>query len=336
MLDTFLQTSATTFVSMLKIFLVMLTAGLLVRKRVLTPDHIKGLTAATVDVFLPCMTFYSIMTNLKPGEFGLWWVPPVAAGVMALCGFGLAALFFARELPAKRNMLPLIGIHNAAYLPLPLGALLYPDRFDLFSLYVFLFLTGQTPIIWSVGKYMTTAAPDVRFRWKDILNPPMVSALFALALVFTGLRDTMMPPGQSPGDSIAGSVFDVFLATIRLLGEATIPVALFILGGVLGNIRIRLKGIGWDVLRVIIVKFLLVPLLTLLIVIMAGLHQSHPLLATFFIIEGASAPGVVIILQVSRYGGDEQKLGSMLLVTYLVCLVALPFWLALWSGLCGQ
>lgn len=333
MFEILLHSSATTFLSMLKIFLVMLTAGFLVRKRVLTPEHIKGLTAATVDVFLPCMTFYSIMTNLKPHEFGIWWVLPVAAAAMALGGIGLAALLFAPELPEKRNMLSFTGIHNAAYLVLPLGALLYPDRFDLFSLYVFLFLAGQTPIIWSIGKYMTTAAPDERFRWKDILNPPMVSALFALVLVFTGLRDVLIPAGRIQMDTIAGSVFDVFLATIKLIGDATIPVALFILGGVLGSIRIRLDNIRWDLLRVIFIKFVLLPLLTFLILVMTGLQHSHPLLATFFIIESAAPPAIVIILQVNRYGGDEQKLGSMLLATYLICLVALPFWLALWSGL---
>jgi predicted permease len=335
MLDTFLHSSATTFLSMLKIFLVMLTAGLLVRRRVLTPEHIKGLTAATVDVFLPCMTFHSIMTNLNPGDFGIWWVLPVAAVVMVFAGIGLAALFFARELPEKRNMLPFTGIHNAAYMILPLGALLYPDQFDRFSLYVFLFLTGQTPIIWSIGKYMTTAAAGARFQWRDVMNPPMISALFALALVFTGLRDILMPTGQAPVNSMAGSIVDVFLATIELLGDATIPVALFILGGVLGSIRIRLDNIRWDLFRVISIKFLLLPFLTFLTLLLTGLQHSHPLLATFFIIEGAAPPAIVIILQVNRYGGDEQKLGSMLLATYLVCLVALPFWLALWKGLFG-
>jgi len=333
MIDTFLHSFATTFLSMLKIFLVMITAGLLVRKRVLTPEHIKGLTAATVDVFLPCMTFYSIMTNLRPGEFDIWWILPVVAWVMALGGMGLAALFFARELPQKRNMLSLSGIHNAAYLVLPLGALLYPDRFDLFSLYVFLFLTGQTPIIWSIGKYMTTAAPDERYRWKDVLNPPMVSSLFALFLVFTGLRDILMPSGRALQSTITGITVDVFLATVKLLGDATIPIALFILGGVLGSIRIRLNNLRWDLLRVMFIKFVLLPALTFLVLLMTGLQHSHPLLATFFIIESAAPPAIVIILQVNRYGGDEQKLGSMLLITYLICLVALPSWLALWSGL---
>ena len=335
MLNMFIHSSVTTFLAMLKIFLVMLTAGFLVRKRVLAPEHIKGLTAATVDAFLPCMIFHNIMTTLKPGEFGIWWVLPMSAGVMALGGFGLAALLFARELPQKRNMLPFAGVHNAAYMMLPLGALLYPDQFDLFSLYVFLFLTGQTPIIWSIGKYMITAAAGDRFRWKDVLNPPLVSAIFALLLVFSGLRDLLMPSGRVLTDTIAGNVIDVFLATVKLLGEATIPLALFILGGVLGSIRIRLDNIRRDVLKIIFTKFFLLPAIVFLLVIMTGLKAHFPLLATFFVIESAAPPAIVIILQANRYGGDEQKLGSMLLITYLICLIALPFWLALWSSLAG-
>ena len=333
MLNMFIHSSATTFLAMLKIFLVMLTAGFLVRKRVLTPEHIKGLTIATVDVFLPCMIVHSIMKNLKPAEFDIWWVLPVGAGLMVLGGIGLAALSFFRELPEKRNMLPLTGVHNAAYLILPLGMLLYPDRFDLFSLYVFLFLTGQGPIIWSIGKYMTTAAPEDRFHWKDVLNPPLVWTIFALFLVFSGLRDMLMPDGRNPAGSITGSVFDVFFTTIKFLGDATVPLALFILGGMLGSIRIRLNNILWDLLRVLFIKFILLPALTFLILVVTGLQRSHPLLATFFIIQSAAPPAIVIMLQVNRYGGDEQKLGSMLLVAYLVCLLALPCWLALWDGL---
>jgi predicted permease len=335
MFEIFLQSSSTTLLSMLKIFLVMLAAGLLVRRRVLTPNHIKGLTAATVDVFLPCMTFYSILANLIPGAFNIWWVLPLSAGVMMLGGIGLAALFFRRELPEKRNMLPMSGIHNAAYLILPLGAVLFPRQFDQFSLYIFLFLTGQTPIIWSIGKYMTTASADTRFQWKDALTPPLISALFALALVFTGFRDLVMPQGQILTNSAAGKFMDVVLASIKLLGDATVPLALFILGGVLGSIRIRLDNIKWDVIRVIVIKFILLPVITFLVVLATGLGKHYPLLATFFIIQSSAPPAIVIILQVSRYGGDEQKLGSMLLVTYLVCLFALPFWLALWSGMGG-
>jgi len=335
MLEIFLHSSATTLLSMLKLFLVILAAGFLIRRRVLTPQHIKGLTAATVDVFLPCMTFYSILTNLNPGAFDIWWVLPLSAGVMMLSGIGLAALFFRRELPEKRNLLPMSGIHNAAYLILPLGAVLFPEQFDQFSLYIFLFLTGQTPIIWSIGKYMTTASADDRFHWKDVLTPPLMSALLALALVFSGLRDLMIPQGRIVTDSVWGSLMDVVLASIKLLGDATVPLALFILGGVLGSIKIRLDNIKWDVIRVMLIKFLLLPIITFIAVLMTGLGEQYPLLATFYVIQSSAPPAIVIMLQVNRYGGDEQKLGSMLLITYLVCLFALPFWLALWSGMVG-
>ena len=318
---------------MLKIFLVMLTAGLLVRRKVLTPQNIKGLTFATVDVFLPCMTFSSIMANLKPAEFGIWWVLPVSAGLMMFGGIAIGTLLFAGELGEKRNMLPLTGIHNAAYLVLPLGAVLFPRQFDLFSLYVFLFVLGQTPITWSIGKYMSTATVGARFRLKDVINPPMVAALAALVMVFSGLRDILCPPGHDLTGSVMGSTVDVFLASIKLLGDATVPLAIFILGGILGNIKIRFNNIKWDIVRVLAVKFIFLPLIVLFIVNLTGLKIHYPLLATFFIIQSAAPPAIVIILQINRYGGDEQKVGSVLLVSYLACLIALPFWLAIWNWL---
>jgi hypothetical protein len=39
------------------------------------------------------------------------------------------------------------------------------------------------------------------------------------------------------------------------------------------------------------------------------------------------------MLQINRYGGDEQLAGSMMILSLIVCLPAIPFWLALWNGL---
>jgi len=39
----------------------------------------------------------------------------------------LGALFFWGELPGKKNMLALAGIHNAGYLILPIGTVLFPE-----------------------------------------------------------------------------------------------------------------------------------------------------------------------------------------------------------------
>ncbi|MFW6011324.1 MAG: AEC family transporter, partial [Desulfosalsimonas sp.] len=116
-----------------------------------------------------------------------------------------------------------------------------------------------------------------------------------------------------------------------LLGQATVPLAIFILGGVLGSIVFKLRPFLWDTIRVVSIKFILLPLLTIIIVYFSGIAESNPLLAVFFIIQSSSAPAIALVLQVKKYGGDEQKTGSIILVSYLVCLVMMPVWVAIWS-----
>ena len=48
------------------------------------------------------------------------------------------------------------------------------------------------------------------------------------------------------------------------------------------------------------------------------------------IIQAAAAPATGLILQVRTYGGDIQKVAGSMIITYIVCLFAMPFWIALW------
>lgn len=329
MLESFVLTFGTTFLSMLKILFIILIAGGCVRKNIITQDHLAGLSTATVDVFLPCLIFTNILFGLNPQEFDIWWVIPIAALVMTAVGFVLVALLFFRELPAKMNMLPIGFIHNSGYLVLPIGAVLYKDQFELFSVYVFLFILGQNPVMWSVGKYMSTADPAAKGSWKDLVTPPLISILLSLVMVFTGVRDLVILPENEMHFLI--KLVNGLLDAMKLLGEATVPVALFVLGGMLGGISFKIRPYVWDTIRVLIVKLLLVPLVTILALHYFKVGDSHSLMAVFLVIQGAAAPATAIMLQIKRYGGDEQKVGSILLVSYGLCMVTLPVWVAVWE-----
>lgn len=331
--DAMLSAFTPTFLAMLKIFFIALIAGFLVRKRIVGKDHIQGLTIITVDAFLPCLIFSNIIVHFKPQDFSIWWVLPISAIVMNGMGIGLGALLFRKELPLKRNMLPLAGIQNSGYLVLPMGAVLYPEQFNLFSLYVFLFILGQSPLIWSVGKYMTTAPPDTRLHWQGLITPPLMATLAALVFISTGLREILPYPSQGNPSGLIVTFYTIFMDAVVLLGEATVPSATFILGGILGSIAFTLKPYLADTLRVILVKLAAVPVITLSIVYVIGLDKTHPLLSDFFIIQSAAAPAISIMLQIKKYGGDEQKVGSILLASYAVCLITLPFWTAIWKCL---
>lgn len=327
-MDIFLQAFGSTFLSMLKIFLVVLGAGILLRKKVLTQDHLKGLSAATVDVFLPCMSFTNILAHFHPGQFSIWWVLPLAGiGITAL-GMVIGILFFFREFPAKRNMVALCGVQNGAFLILPLGAVLLADRFEQFSVYVFLFTTGQSIIIWTVGKQLVTASAKEPLRFRDLLTPPIFATVLAIICVMTGVNRFFLADdlsGTGPVTVLCSSLF----GAMQLIGAATTPLAIFTLGGVLGGIAIRFQAYLFDLFRFYIVKFLLVPIVTILLVLVSGIGQTNPLLALFFVIESSSAPAIMIALQVKKYGGDEQKIASILMTGYLACLVMMPFWVAI-------
>ncbi|MCK5908130.1 MAG: hypothetical protein KAG37_11080, partial [Flavobacteriales bacterium] len=61
-----------------------------------------------------------------------------------------------------------------------------------------------------------------------------------------------------------------------------------------------------------------------------NIGESHPLLADFFVIQAAAAPATGLIIQVRAYGGNVQNVAGMMIVTYIVCLIAMPFWIAIW------
>ncbi len=316
MLDVFSKAFSSTFLAVLQVFLVIFAAGLLVRRKLLTQAHIAGLSTATVLVFLPCLIFSNVIRNLNPGALPFWWAIPLSAIGMSLLGLALGYLAFLREMPAKRNMLPLASMQNAGYLVLPIGLTLFPDRFDTFALYCFLFILGFNPVLWSVGNFLTTTGGHTRPNWKSLLTPPLAANVLAILAVMTGGK-SLIP--------------DTVLRAVNLLGTAAVPVATFILGAVLGGITLRFRSHLFDALRTIVIKLVLLPAVVMTIVYLSGMNAAYPLLARFFIIQSAAAPAAGIILQVKSYGGDEQKIGSVMFLSYLVCIFTMPLWVAAWN-----
>ena len=80
MLDIFTTTFWATFLAVLKVFLIIFAAGILVRKNVINQGQIKALAGVTIKLFLPCLIFSSIITTFEPGALKLWWVLPLMGG----------------------------------------------------------------------------------------------------------------------------------------------------------------------------------------------------------------------------------------------------------------
>lgn len=318
MTNVFFSAFGSVFIALTKVFFVAFVAGFLVKKKVISQNLIKILSRLTVNFLLPCLIFSKILIFFNPSEMQFWWLIPVIAVVMIFFGTGAGALLFIKELPAKKNMLPLSGMQNAGYLVLPLGKVLYPDQFDLFALYCFLFILGVNPLLWSVGKVLSTSQDSSSFSFKGLITPPLIANIVAIFLVITSFKNVI--PAES-------------LKYIELIGSATIPVAMFILGATLGDISLKSMPPWLDTLRIVFVKFLLLPCITVYLLYLLKIKDLYPLLANLIVIQSSSPAATGIILQVRAYGGDYQKTGSIMFASYFICMFSLPFWLAIWQAI---
>jgi hypothetical protein len=314
--DLFFTTLLNISGALFKIILIALAGALLVRRKVFSSGDVSSFSSLMIKVLLPAMIFSKIVLTLKPDEFPSWWVLPLIGLGLILVGVLFALLFFASNLKVKRNMIPISSMQNAGYLALPLGQAIYPDQFDLYALYCFLIIMGLNPILWSIGKFLNTADPNQKFSWRQLVTPPLVALLIAITLVLSGLH-RFIPP----------SIVEV----IDLTGSATVPMANFILGAVLGGISLRIWPPLLDILKVISIKFFIIPLITLLLMLYFNLKVTQPLLSDVILIQATLPPAIAIMIQIKNWGGEVQQTGSLMLISYTFCLIAIPFWLAVWK-----
>lgn len=317
-MEAFFTSFLGTFLGILKIGLIVVVAGWLVRRGILGEPAVKGLSDATILVFLPCLVFSNVLRNFDPSSTPFWWMLPLIAIAVSVFGFLLSWLFFFRELPAKLNLLPVAFIQNAGYLVLPIGKVLVPDQFDTFALFVFLYIMVHNPIIWSVGKILVIRSSDparnTPFTWRALITPPLAANLIALFLVFTSLRRAVPEP---------------ILEATELLGMAAVPVATFVLGATLGGIPILWNSDKWDSARIVLIKLIIIPAAMWVVLWQSGLAISQPLLSLFLMLQASVAPATALVLAIRSYGGDLNKVGTLFVVVHLASLLTIPFWVAM-------
>lgn len=316
MAEIFFTTLISNSIALAQVLLIALTGAVLVRMQVFKSGDVKGLTLIMVNVLLPSMIFSKIVRTLDPQSFPLWWVLPLVGMGLILIGILFAVLFFYSDLSSKRSLLPIASMQNAGYLALPLGQAIYPEQFDLYALYTFLIIMGLNPILWSVGKFLNTGGQMITFSWKQFITPPFIANLLAISFVLSGLHQYIPK---------------IVIDAIELTGTATVPIANFVLGAVLGAISLKIWPSFSDIIRVIGVKFLIIPLVTVVVMMVLHLSQTNSLLSDVILIQAVSPPAIAILIQIKNYGGDAQKSGSMMLISYIFCVLAIPVWMAVWK-----
>jgi predicted permease len=125
------------------------------------------------------------------------------------------------------------------------------------------------------------------------------------------------------------------IAALDLLGQATVPLAVFILGATMGSITLKNLPSLKDTLIVAGVKFILLPSTVFAILYYGKFYASMPLFCSLMMIQAASPPATNLIIIAENYGGDTHQISSMMLIQYIICILAMPLWISAWQYMVG-
>ena len=314
-METLLSNFSTVFQAVAQIGIVILFSGWLVRRGIIPTNGIKLISDAAINVFIPCLIFSNIIEKLQPSEFTTWWLLPLSSVLFIGTGWAIARLLFLRAGTERRELIPLSFLQNAGFLILPIAQMILPEKFDQFALYCFLFILANNPLLWLIGKhYLRKRESNEAFQWKKLFSPPLYANIIALALVFTGLRNF---------------VPDTIVETATFLGDGAIPLATFALGATLGTLKLEFKRHFKHGCLVIFQKLFLMPATVLVAMSFIPWLHSNPILLLLFILQGASAPATSLILQSKSYSDNSERVGTIIVMCYIVCIFSIPAWVAI-------
>jgi predicted permease len=235
--------------------------------------------------------------------------------VIAALGFLVAAPFVRLVGKAKerRQFLSLVVFQNSGYLPLALvAALLSGEEAAVMFIYIFLYLVGFNLLIWSVVPYFLTYHKESRFEFAKLFSPPVLATLFGLVLVYLGVQ-RFIP--------------QFIFRPLKMIGDCTLPLALFVVGASLAEVKfkqgVNKKAIFW----VILAKLMIMPAIILLFLSKVKIPY---LLGLFLLIQAAmpSATSLSIIIRQSKE--EDYLINSSIFIGHIISIFSIPLFLTLY------
>jgi len=286
----------------------------LVKGKILKEEGVTALSRVVVYVTLPALIFCQLIKNFSFHVYKDWWFFPLLSIGITAVGFIVGKICAAFVAPGKTRVqfISLVMFQNSGYLPLALiSALLPAEKADTMLIYLFLLLLGFNLLVWSLGSYMLSAAGARKFSWSAVISPPVVATLLGLGVVLLG-GQRFFP--------------EVVYKPLKMLGDCTITLALFVVGGNLA--QISLKAVDKKAITLLVfAKLIALPLLGLFFL----LHLRVPELLGLLILMELAVPSATSLSVIVRHHDREDLFISQgIFFTHLVSLVTLPLFLSLY------
>ncbi len=270
-----------------------------------TAFDLPTLSKLQIYVLIPCgILHFLISTKLPLHE--AWpaaWFTVAQFAVHCALGF-VAATLFGVTGPARTILMLASGFNNSGNYGLPLVQLTFPPDYLLHQTVV---LSMHTVLFATFGLWMLARhgaeKPGV---WETVFGTPMIPAVIA-GFALKELNVTLPVSLALP---------------LKLMGEAFTPLALFLLGAQLAEVKAN--GGRVPLTLSLIVKLALAPAVTWGLAAYAGFPDE---LTALFVLGAATPIGVMVAIFAARYDTEPGLTASMVFVSTVVSALTITAWI---------
>jgi hypothetical protein len=314
---------------MIVLFILMALGFILGKAKVLTRDGNKMLSRLVLFVALPCTVLSSVFKNESDVTIGItlnFLLYVLLAYAIAFAVSVPVIYFTCRKKKNDRGMLNFMSVFgNSGFMGFPVVQAIFGVSA---AYYVGLFNIPFNVLVFSLGIYLIArkstpkedqpeGVPDGEktgggFSPKFLLNPVLLAIFLTIPLAVTGVQ----PPAL---------VADF----LEITGSITTPGAMLVIGSTLAMVPLKTIFKEWQVIPVTLLKLLIIPLLTWLI--LSQILDDKLMLGVLVVLAGMPTAAMASMLAI-EYNGNEQIASAGVFVTTLLCGVTVPllvYWLLL-------
>lgn len=329
----FTQALLTSFEAIGKLFMVIMLGAFLVRRHILSPDVVNGMTRTMIDVIVPCAIGVSMIRGFDFERLGLISPMLIFLPLVVISSTILSLLFFrltaveGRVSGRDRAATALASIPNSFYIPFPVALAMTPPEYHvLVGVILGAAVLAINPLQWTLGTWLVMGdrreAVSLRKTLGSVMNGPVLG-------VVVGAFLSLFPPVVSAAEGDPDSVFvlRMILGAAEIVGLAMAPMAMLLTGALIAQVRLGSVTVRRFV-PIVFCRYLIMPGAIYLLIRMGEIPGGE-LLFFLLILEAASPPAMNLALAAKRFGGEWETASALSLWANLLGLIALPIWLAL-------
>ncbi len=309
------------FLKILPVFLIILF-GFLARKRgYISLPTIKEMSISITTFFYPSLIFSSFLNNFTANDIIAGWQLPLGTFMLMFIGY-LTGIFVSKFLEfgsekEKNTFRFQCAINNYSFLPITIIIVLLGEQ-KIPKLILSTF--GSEISVWTFGIIALTGNKIKKECFKNLLSVPMIAILISVILIF--IRDKSII-------TISNQYLTTFSSSILiatdLLGKITSPLALFIAGCRMGDIK-KEELFNLKNTILIILRLFFIPSISIFLFNILGFPYETKLILSIVAIMPTAIASIVLS---EAYNADSEYAAVTTFLTHLFSLFTIPLCLTI-------